>query len=98
MYEVREKDGHAVIVDADGKSIVDIVEQFDDGMGCKVLTPVFTPDMAFNVVRALNGFEVKLRLTVDASGAIHALTDPEARRAQVTPHILVKRRKASGRK
>jgi len=74
-YEMRENDGHAVVVDHNGKSIVDIVEQFDKTMGCNVLTPVFTPDMAFNLVRALNGYEIKVRLVVDASGAIQALSD-----------------------
>lgn len=53
-YEVRERDGFAVVIDSSGKSIVDIVSQLDDAMGCNVLTPVFAPDMAERVARLLN--------------------------------------------
>lgn len=71
-YEMREKDGHAVVVDHNGKSIVDIIEEFDEAMGCKVLTPVFTPEMAIDISAYLNAQEKRrmprplpIRTTID---------------------------------
>jgi len=58
-YEMREHDGHAVVVDHNGKSIVDIAEQYDEELGAKVLTPVFTPDMAKEIASYLNAQEAR---------------------------------------
>lgn len=56
-YIVKEKDGHAVIVDAEThKSIVSIVTTEDTLFETprSYQTPVFEPGMAHRIVKALN--------------------------------------------
>jgi hypothetical protein len=52
-YKVEEVDGHAIIIDDQGRSIVNIVSNQGRG-GQFHQTPVFQPGVARRIVAALN--------------------------------------------
>lgn len=54
-YRVAERDGRAVIIDGEGRSIVSIHTSESSSFGAAehYSTPVFEPDMARRIVKAL---------------------------------------------
>lgn len=62
-YSIEETNGFAVILDEDRRSIVDILTAQTGRMGEFQVTPVFNPEVAREIVRALDLVEVFKRVS-----------------------------------